>query len=120
MKKKKEPIDIRMVDRVQDGLSRRIGKSLAITGKRIKAILKAEGYKGVSDSKIREVIHYLRTERGLFICAEETGYYMANTQEEREHQIASLSSRIREIQEVKDALIRNLQKNTPQGQLFEN
>lgn len=120
MKKPMEENDIKLANRIQDGMSRRIGKRWAITSKKMIEILKADGFTKVNDAKIREIMHYLRTERELFICADEKGYYTAQTAEERSHQIASLSSRIREIQEVKDALLRIMEKDTSQAQLFEN
>lgn len=120
MKLQLDSMDILIANRMQDGLTRRKGKRWAITSKKMVQVLKAEGFKGVSDSKIREIVHYLRTEREVFICADERGYYMAETEEEKKHQIASLASRIREIQEVKDTLVRIMNKETEQAQLFQN
>lgn len=101
------PSDFQIAARVQDGLSRRVGKQWAITSKRMIGILKAEGFKNVNGAKIREIIHFLRTERKMLIIADAHGYYMATRMEDVNHQVASLNSRIREMEEVKMAMIRN-------------
>lgn len=120
MKPQLDSMDILIANRIQDGLTRRKGKRWAITSKKMVQVLKAEGFKGVTDVKIREIVHYLRTEREVFICADEKGYYMAETEEEKKHQITSMASRIREMQDVKDALVRIINKETEQSQLFTN
>lgn len=120
MKPQLDARDILIANRIQDGMTRRKGKRWAITSKKMVQVLRAEGFKGVNDVKIREIVHSLRTTRQVFICADEKGYYIAETEEEKKHQIASLASRIREIQEVKDTLVRIMNKDTEQAELFQN
>lgn len=99
------PPDISLINRIEQGLTRCKGKRLAITAPKIMAKLRDEGH-NINKAKFMECIHYLRTIRGMFICADNSGYYTPATADEMERQIASMRSRIREITEAHDALVK--------------
>ncbi len=117
-----EPLskDRTLIDRILEGLTRRKGKRYAIKSRQMVKILRSEGFKGVDQPKIRDVVHYLRTVRKVFICADNDGYYTPETTEEKEKQIRSLSHRIKETQEARDSLIEIINNGTQQGQIFTN
>jgi hypothetical protein len=105
-----------IAQRIHDGLKKCIGKQKAATCKFILKKLQQEGYK-TSEVKIRALIHYLRTHEGAFICGDQNGFYMPATPEDRTHQINSLNSRIREITEVRDAMVKIDLESRKQTQL---
>lgn len=110
-------IDVRLVAAVAAGMQQHIGSANAITGPKIMAALRARGYKA-SGAQLREAVHHLRVKRRMFICADHRGYYLASTKEEKEQQIRSMKSRVREIQEVVNALNAALNETQQQQTLF--
>ena len=58
----------------------------------------------LTPSKVRAMIHYLRTEHHAPIIGTSKGYHMAKNQAELNDQIKSLEQRARSIQFVADAL----------------
>lgn len=112
-------IDQALITALKAGFKAHRGKRNAIISADIIAALKKVGFEGLSGAKIREHVHYLRTEEKLFICGDTSGYYIAENEIEADHQIASLTSRIREITEVRDSLkkIREAQINIAQQSL---
>lgn len=109
--------DFQLADRIQSGLEKCVGKSKAANSKFMIRKLKDEGFK-VNGSKIRELIHYLRTVRKIFICGDTNGYYVPSSFEEEELQIKSLTSRIREITEARDALLNIRKSKIKQEEMF--
>ncbi len=96
--------ELQIIDRVQAGLERCVGKGKAATTKFIIARLKAEGHQ-ISGPKLREYIHYLRVHRKMFIVGDDAGYYMAENHNDRIKQLKSLKSRMTEIGEAYEALL---------------
>lgn len=99
------PYEIEVINLIEKGIITHVGKGNAVTSKYIISKMKERGYK-INGAVVRNAMHYLRTVRKHFICGDNLGYYIASNAEEKEHQIKSLSSRIREITEVRDALIK--------------
>lgn len=112
------PYEIELVNRIQAGLEKCIGKSKAATSRFMVQKMKQEGFKKINDAKLRELIHYLRTERKVFICGDHRGFYVPRNDDEIQHQIKSLNSRIREITEVRDALVRINNNRFKQMEVF--
>lgn len=109
--------DFKLADRIAEGLVRCTGKQKAACNKLIRMRLKKEGLI-ISAVKVREIIHYLRTERKMFICGDNNGYYVPVNDDERRHQINSMTSRIREITEARDAMIESHRCKIVQAEFF--
>lgn len=109
--------DIVLADRIQSGLQKCVGPKKAAKSRIILKRLKAQGYK-VNSTKIREIIHYLRTQRKMFICGDSSGYYVPSDDQDAQKQIRSMLSRIREIKEATDALVDIRMNNFKQAELF--
>lgn len=58
----------------------------------------------LTSSRLRAIIHYLRTEKHIPILATGKGYYISYDPERIAVQVKSLDERIRSIQQVRDAL----------------
>lgn len=114
-----EPADIPLANRVEDGLKRRTGKKWAITSKRMVKILQSEGF-NVNDAKLRAIIRHLVLVREVFICGDSSGFYVPETNQEREDEIKLLSSRIDKIRIRRDKLLKMQIKLTSQPTIFEN
>lgn len=121
MKSKMEidPADIPLANRVEDGIKRRTGKHWAITSKRMVKILQSEGFK-IDDVKLRAIIRHLVVVREVFICGDTCGFYVPETNEEREHEIRTLTSRMEEIRIRRDKLLKIQSKLTSQPTIFDN
>ena len=78
---------------IEQGITRRIGRRNAITNKAIQAAMKERGY-DLSFADVCDAIQELRLKRKLFICGDQSGYYMAETTYEREAWLKSLKARI--------------------------
>jgi len=59
---------------------------------------------GISGTTVREIVHYQRTKYRHPIASDANGYYMARNQDELQHTIAQLRSRVKRINEVATAL----------------
>ncbi|MCA9179778.1 MAG: hypothetical protein KDB14_35220 [Planctomycetales bacterium] len=102
--------DHRMAERIAAGLRRCIGVKKAIKCRQMVDKLKAEGFQNASDTKVRDIIRHLRRHQGMFICADTHGFYMAVTRDDRRHQINSMKSRIKEMNETLQAFL-NIEEN---------
>lgn len=111
------PQELQIIDRIQVGLERCVGKEKAATTKFIIDKLKAEGFV-ITGPKLREYIHYLRIHRKMFIVGDDAGYYVADKYDERVRQLKSLKSRIEEIEEVYNALLSCHKTQLTQQNLF--
>jgi len=109
-------IDEQLLSKIHSGLSYRVGKDRAITSKEIISKLKERGFK-IDGAILREHIHELRM-RGHFICGDSSGYYLAANQIEAKKQISSLSSRIKQQQEVLTSLQKTYTNLFKQESLF--
>ena len=88
------------------GLSTKIGKSKAITNKRICALLKQKDYE-ITDTRLRKIIHNIRANDLLpLLIATSRGYYVSNNEEEIRDYIKSLSERINSITFIKQSIQR--------------
>lgn len=85
------------------GLETKIGKDNAITSQKICEALKNRGY-NVNGATLRSHIHHLRTGEKMFICGDNSGYYVPKNEIEAENQIRSINSRIKELTEVAESL----------------
>lgn len=112
------PSELQVIDRIQVGLERCVGKKKAASTKFIIGKLKAEGI-DITGPKLREYIHYLRKYRKMFIVGDDAGYYLAEKYDERVRQIKSLKSRINEITEVYEALLSCHKSQNKQQEIFE-
>lgn len=85
---------------VVSGLSKRIGKSKAITNAEMVERLKAHGYKA-SGPRIRKVIHHIRI-TGAVKClmATSKGYYVSNDRKELQDYVDSLHQRADSILQI--------------------
>jgi len=106
-----------MIDVVQKGLEQHVGKDNAVKTKYIVERMKFKGFP-ITPPKLREIIHYLRVHRRMFIVGDDAGYYVADNYDERVRQIASMKSRIKEMQEVYEALLINHNNKLNQQKLF--
>lgn len=70
---------------------------------------------GVGGATIREVVHYLRTVDREPICSDSTGYYFPKNRTEAQHTIAQLRSRVKEINEVANAIEGYFRQESQQG-----
>jgi hypothetical protein len=111
------PHEIQIMDRIQAGLERCVGKEKAANTRFIIDKLKAEGIE-ISGPKLREYIHHLRVYRKMFIVGDDAGYYVAEKYDERVRQLKSLKSRMDEIQEVYEALLSCHKSSNVQQQIF--
>lgn len=103
-------------DIVLTGLKAHIGKANAITAGEIVSRLRAKGHE-INTTKLWQIVRDLRTENKIFICADGNGYYLPANESEKDHQINSLRSRAREIQETLEAL-EFIRANITQPELF--
>ncbi len=85
-------------DLIERGLLNHVGRQNAITNNEIRAALRSKGVV-LSQAEVRDIIHDLR-KRKLFIVGDNSGYYIASTSYEREQWLKTMSSRIREMQDV--------------------
>ena len=111
-------IDEQLLRIIKRGLSDKVGKSQAITSAKIVEALKSKGFT-ISGAILREHINHLRTIEGLFICGDNSGYYLAANEDEAVHQIKSLQSRVNEIQKVIESLKDSYKNKFSQYHLFE-
>jgi nucleoside-triphosphatase THEP1 len=109
-------IDEQLLSKIHAGLSTKVGKGKAITSKEIVSKLKERGFK-IDGAILREHIHELRM-RGHFICGDSSGYYLAANQIEAKKQISSLSSRIKQQEEVLTSLQKTYTNLFKQESLF--
>lgn len=97
-----DDFELGLVDKFVKGLSRRVGKKNAISNKAIrKSMINRYGIK-INDTRIRKIVQYLRV-NGLVVdlIATNSGYYVAENEEEYNRYIQSLNERIRSIQYTK-------------------
>lgn len=82
------------------GLSRKVGRSQAITNKQMVAALKARGIKA-SGPRLRKIIHEIRI-KGLvpYLIATSKGYYVSHDKQEVRDYIDSLHQRAESILEI--------------------
>jgi len=73
------------------------GKSNGQTAKKLRTKL------GLSLPRFMEQVHELRMQ-GVFICADNKGYYLASNEAEKQRQINSLNHRYKSIKKVADKL----------------
>lgn len=106
-----------MINLIAKGLSTKIGKANAITSRDIISAMRDRGYK-ITGAELREIIHELRVKRGMLICGDSSGYYMAKNEMESIQQIKSMKSRIKAIQEACNGLQKAHQETFKQAQFF--
>ncbi len=70
---------------------------------------------GVGGATIRDAVHHLRTIDREPICSDSTGYYFPKNRMEAQHTIAQLRSRVKEINEVANAIENYFRQETQQG-----
>lgn len=102
---------------IEAGLLNHVGKQNAIKSKAIIAALKSKGY-DITGPQLREYVHHLRVDKGLFIAADTNGYYMASNEIERVNEIRSMKSRIKKMQKVVDRLTKEMSVSENQKTLF--
>lgn len=106
-----------MKELILTGLKSHIGRENAITASEIVSKLRLKGY-DINQTKLWEIVRELRTKDRIFICADGKGYYLPASEDEKDHQIKSLQSRRREIQETLDAL-ESIKSNVKQPELWD-
>lgn len=109
-------LDPQIIALVVCGLKNHVGRANAITAREIIQKLKSQGH-NLNNTTLWEIVRYLRMERGMFICSDGHGYYTPANDEERNHTINSLNSRIREIEDTRDALLK-IKSEVKQAELF--
>lgn len=88
------------------GLSTKLGKSSAITNKRICEILTEKGYE-ITDTRLRKIIHNIRAKDLVpLLIATSKGYYVSNDEQEIRDYVQSLSERINSINFIKKSIQR--------------
>lgn len=89
-------------------LSKKRGKSNAVTNKKIVKGMKAQGY-DIDDIRVRKLISHIRI-NGLVPCliATNTGYYVATEEVEVQDYIDSLQGRESAIKAVREAMERQI------------
>lgn len=93
------------------GLSTKIGKRQAITNKAICKAMKGAGH-NLNDTRLRKIVHDIRVKGTLpFLIATSKGYYLATNRTEVAKYIKSLSERISSINDIRQALIRQIDEN---------
>lgn len=108
--------DESLIPLIIEGLENHVGKENAITSKQIVKSMRAKGHK-INDVQLRSIIHTIRVEYGKLIVGDVHGFYMARTHSESIHQIRSMKSRINEIKEVYDALVKSHQEQFKQVEI---
>ena len=74
--------DMPKVNRVAEGLAKRVSKRMAMTNSRIRAYLKTEGL-DIGDAEMRKIIQFIRQNNIVRrLCSSGKGYYVASTNEE--------------------------------------
>lgn len=109
--------DFNLINLIEQGLKMHVGKANAVTTKYIIDKMKARDYH-LSPSKLREIVHYLRVKKGMLICGDSNGYYLAANLIEIEIQLKSLKSRRDEIQEVYSAMSDNYKNSIKQEKIL--
>jgi len=88
------------------GLSTKLGKSSAITNKKICEVLTEKGYE-LTDTRLRKIIHNIRAKDLVpLLIATSKGYYVSNDEKEIRDYIQSLSERINSISFIKQSIQR--------------
>lgn len=88
------------------GLSTKLGKSSAITNKKICATLTEKGYE-ISDTRLRKIIHNIRANDLVpLLIATSKGYYVSSDEKEIRDYVQSLSERINSINFIKQSIQR--------------
>ena len=94
------------LDTETTGLSTKLGKSSAITNKKICEVLTEKGYK-LTDTRLRKIIHNIRAKDLVpLLIATSQGYYVSNDEKEIRDYIQSLSERINSISFIKQSIQR--------------
>jgi hypothetical protein len=85
------------------GLKTKTRQELAITNKKICAIMKERGHK-VSEVRIRKIINFIRTKKLIVnLISSSKGYWIAENQKQLTKYVQSLDQRINEIQRVRNS-----------------
>jgi hypothetical protein len=101
---------------VIQGLSTKIGKSKAITNKKICEVLTSKDY-DITDTRLRKIIHNIRANDLLpLLIATSRGYYVSNNEEEIRDYIKSLSERINSINFIKQSIQRQFHNRPNENQ----
>jgi len=83
-----------LLPRIYDGLKNRIGKAHAITSTKMVKVLRAEGFKSITDIRIRKVIHEIRVYHIIKrLVSSSKGYYVADSHKDLKDYITSRKQR---------------------------
>lgn len=110
-----------LVPVIAKGLSKKVGKDMAVTNKFIVSRLRS-GYK-ISEARVRKIINYIRT-KDIVPCliATSDGYYVSEDESELKDYEDSLIGRENAIREVRLSIHRqrNVISESHNGSLFSN
>lgn len=101
-----------MIKAVEKKLARRVGSKNAISNPSLQKELRNEGFKTMSDSTIRSIVHHIRVNNTVKnLIANSRGYYVTRSKNEMNEYVQSLKDREASIKNLRLAIEKNLRSN---------